>query len=69
MLFKAVGPGDYYLGGQDVEYNVGPNEGGGTPGSIALPNRFLGTVSKSDGTLRPQPIEKACSKLGNLLPR
>ena len=42
---------------------------GGTPESIALPNRFLGTVSKSDGTLQPQPIEKACSKLGNLLPR
>ena len=65
VLFKARKPGDFYLGGQKVSYSVD-----GTPGSITLPNHFLGTVTESAGgdDLKPDPIETACKQLGNLLP-
>jgi len=64
VLFQAAAKGDYYLGGQDVSYTTGD----GTTGSIVLPNRLLGTVSGSDGTLVPTGIELACKDLGNVLP-
>jgi hypothetical protein len=63
VLFRAVHPGDFYLGGQDVTYSVD-----GAPGDVDLPNRYLGTVTKAGGTLEPEPIETTCAKLGNLLP-
>jgi len=65
VLFKALKPGDFYLGGQDVRYTVD-----GEPGSITLPNHFLGKVAEQEqgDQLQPDPIETACKKLGNLLP-
>jgi hypothetical protein len=63
VRFRAVGPGDWFLGGQHVAYTAG-----GKPGDITLPNRFVGTVTKTGGTLEPDAIEQACAKLGNLLP-
>jgi hypothetical protein len=63
VLFKALKTGDYFLDGQDVAYTVN-----GTPDSVSLPNRFLGTVTKTGGDLTPTSIEKSCSKLGNLPP-
>ena len=67
-------PGDHRLAGiayagdrgiSKVEYTVD-----GEPGSITLPNHFLGDVTTTAGedTLRPDPIETACKQLGNLLP-
>ena len=65
VLFRAVKPGDFYLGGQRVTYSDG-----GEPGAITLPNHFLGTVSETatGEDLHPDPIETACRQLGNLLP-
>ena len=65
VLFKALKKGDFYLGGQTVNYTVD-----GEQGSITLPNHFLGdvTTKASKETLVPDPIETACKRLGNLLP-
>ena len=61
VQFDALKEGDYFLDGQKVDYTVD-----GKPGSITLPNRFLGTVSNSGGTLTPTKIEQDCAQLGNL---
>ena len=63
VRFTAKAPGDFFLGGQQVSYTVG-----GKPGSITLPNRFVGTVTKTGGTLHPDSGEEACANLGHLLP-
>jgi hypothetical protein len=63
--FRAVAAGDYFMDGQDVAYTV-RDSSGGTPGSIALPNRFLGTVTPTGGSLQPDRTELACTDLGNL---
>jgi hypothetical protein len=63
VKFTAKAPGDFFLGGQQVAYTVG-----GKPGSIILPNRFVGTVTKTGGSLHPDSGEEACANLGHVLP-
>ena len=61
VLFKGVEAGDFFLGGQDVRYEVD-----GEPGSIALPNRFLArsrppaTRSSPTPSKRPAPTSGTC---------
>jgi hypothetical protein len=66
VLFKALEAGDYFIDGQAVSYEVGSGSGR-TTGSITLPNRFVGTVTPTGGTVSPSSIELACKQLGNLL--
>ncbi|HEY7281513.1 MAG TPA: hypothetical protein VID47_07970 [Actinomycetota bacterium] len=66
VLFRALKAGDYFIDGQAVSYEVGSGSGR-TTGSITLPNRFIGTVTPTGGTVSPDPIEQACAQLGHLL--
>jgi hypothetical protein len=66
VLFEALKAGDYFIDGQAVSYEVGSGSAR-TTGSITLPNRFVGTVTPTGGTVSPSSIEQACKQLGKLL--